>query len=74
MLTTSTPAARRAGDTASEPVPRTCPAAGTGSLVVGDREQEAGNASVRHHGEGDLGAMEPAGIAARLREEAGIDA
>jgi len=43
-------------------------------LVVGDREQEAGNASVRHHGEGDLGAVEPDDIAARLREEAGIDA
>ncbi|MBA2546017.1 MAG: threonine--tRNA ligase [Solirubrobacterales bacterium] len=43
-------------------------------LVVGDREQEAGNASVRHHGEGDLGAMGPGELAARLRSEAGIDA
>ncbi len=43
-------------------------------LVVGDREQEAGNASVRHHGEGDLGAMDPDELAARLRAEAGIDA
>ena len=43
-------------------------------LVVGDREQEAGNASVRHHGEGDLGTMDPGELAKRLRSEAGIDA
>ena len=43
-------------------------------LVVGDREADAGNASVRHHGEGDLGAMDPDELASRLRSEAGIDA
>jgi threonyl-tRNA synthetase len=37
-------------------------------LVVGDREQEQGTASVRHHGERDLGAMDPAELARRLAE------
>ena len=41
-------------------------------LVVGDREQEAGSVSVRHHGEGDLGAMAPGGARrARLRSTRG---
>ena len=43
-------------------------------LVVGDREQEAGTASVRHHGEGDLGALELEAVLARLRSEGGGDA
>ena len=43
-------------------------------LVVGDREQEGGAASVRHHGEGDLGALELEDVVARLRSEAEGDA
>ena len=39
-------------------------------LVVGDREQEAETASVRHHGEGDLGAMPLDDLVGRLRNEA----
>jgi threonyl-tRNA synthetase len=39
-------------------------------LVVGDREQDADAASVRHHGEGDLGAMPVAEAIERLRVEA----
>ena len=35
-------------------------------LVVGDREQEAGQVSVRSHDEGDLGAMSPDEFAARV--------
>jgi threonyl-tRNA synthetase len=35
-------------------------------LVVGDRELRAGTASVRHHGEGDLGPMEVAEVARRI--------
>jgi len=35
-------------------------------LVVGDREQETGEVSVRSHDEGELGAMSPADLAARL--------
>ena len=42
-------------------------------LVVGDREQEAGAASVRHHGEGDLGALELEQVVARLHSEAQAD-
>jgi threonyl-tRNA synthetase len=38
-------------------------------LVVGDREQDADAASVRHHGEGDLGAMPVAELVERLRVE-----
>jgi len=38
-------------------------------LVVGDREQDAESASVRHHGEGDLGAMPLAELAERMRAE-----
>jgi threonyl-tRNA synthetase len=38
-------------------------------LVVGDREQDADAASVRHHGEGDLGAMPVAEAVERLRIE-----
>jgi threonyl-tRNA synthetase len=41
-------------------------------LVVGDREREADAASVRHHGEGDLGAMPVAELVERMRGE--IDA
>ena len=40
-------------------------------LVVGDREQDAGAASVRHHGEGDLGAMPLVELVERLRVEVG---
>jgi threonyl-tRNA synthetase len=39
-------------------------------LVVGDREREGRTASVRHHGEGDLGAMEIEAAIERLRSEA----
>jgi threonyl-tRNA synthetase len=39
-------------------------------LVVGDKEVEANSASVRHHGEGDLGAMPIGEITERLRTEA----
>jgi threonyl-tRNA synthetase len=38
-------------------------------LVVGDRELEAGTASVRHHGEGDLGATSLDELVAKLRAE-----
>ena len=38
-------------------------------LVVGDREQDAESASVRHHGEGDLGAMPLAELTERMRAE-----
>jgi threonyl-tRNA synthetase len=41
-------------------------------LVVGDREREADAASVRHHGDGDLGAMPVAELVERMRGE--IDA
>jgi threonyl-tRNA synthetase len=41
--------------------------------VVGDREEDAGEVSVRHHGEGDLGSMPVASLAERLRGEAGGD-
>ena len=39
-------------------------------LVVGDREQEASNVSVRHHGEEDLGAMTAGELAERVTAEA----
>ena len=39
-------------------------------LVVGDREAESGEASVRHRGEGDLGAMALPALAERLKGEA----
>jgi threonyl-tRNA synthetase len=38
-------------------------------LVVGDREQDAGSASVRHHGEGDLGPMPVEELIGRMRAE-----
>jgi threonyl-tRNA synthetase len=38
-------------------------------LVVGDRERDAGTASVRHHGEGDLGALAVDELIERLRNE-----
>jgi len=38
-------------------------------LVVGDREQEADAVSVRHHGEGDLGAMPLPELVERMRGE-----
>jgi threonyl-tRNA synthetase len=38
-------------------------------LVVGDREQEAGTIAVRHHGEGDLGAMTASELVTRLEAE-----
>jgi threonyl-tRNA synthetase len=40
-------------------------------LVLGDKELEADAVSVRHHGDGDLGAMSLEELGARLREEAG---
>jgi threonyl-tRNA synthetase len=40
-------------------------------LVVGDKEAESGSVSVRHHGDGDLGAMALDALAGRMREEAG---
>jgi threonyl-tRNA synthetase len=39
-------------------------------LVVGDRERDAGTASVRHHGEGDLGALPVDKLIERLRADA----
>ncbi len=38
-------------------------------LVMGDRDAQAGAVSVRHRGEGDLGAMERGAFLERLREE-----
>ena len=40
-------------------------------LVVGDKEAESGEVSVRHHGDGDLGAMGLEALIARMNEEAG---
>ena len=40
-------------------------------LVVGDKEADSGSVSVRHHGDGDLGAMSLDDLVARMREEAG---
>ena len=40
-------------------------------LVVGDKEAEAASVSVRHHGDGDLGAMPLDDLVARMGEEAG---
>ncbi len=40
-------------------------------LVLGDKELESDAVSVRHHGDGDLGAMSLGELGARLREEAG---
>ena len=37
-------------------------------LVVGDRDMEAGTVSVRHRGEGDLGAMSLEQFSAMLRQ------
>jgi threonyl-tRNA synthetase len=39
-------------------------------LVLGDKEAEAGSVAVRHHGEGDLGAMAVEDLIARMRQEA----
>ena len=39
-------------------------------LVLGDKEVESDSVSVRHHGDGDLGAMGVADLSARMREEA----
>jgi threonyl-tRNA synthetase len=38
-------------------------------LVVGDKELEGGTVSVRHHGEGDLGAMPTSQLISRLQGE-----
>ena len=38
-------------------------------LVVGDKEADAGTVSVRHHDEGDLGAMSVDDLAGRLEGE-----
>jgi threonyl-tRNA synthetase len=40
-------------------------------LVVGDKEADAGTVSVRHHGDGDLGAMPLAELVSRLERESG---
>jgi threonyl-tRNA synthetase len=40
-------------------------------LVLGDREQEAGEVSVRSHEQGDLGSMSLERFGKRLREEIG---
>jgi threonyl-tRNA synthetase len=40
-------------------------------LVLGDQEAESDSVAVRHHGEGDLGAMSVDELGARLLEEAG---
>jgi threonyl-tRNA synthetase len=40
-------------------------------LVVGDKEADSGSVSVRHHGDGDLGAMGLDALVGRMREEAG---
>ena len=40
-------------------------------LVVGDKEADSRSVSVRHHGDGDLGAMSLDDLVARMREEAG---
>jgi threonyl-tRNA synthetase len=40
-------------------------------LVVGDKEADSGDVSVRHHGDGDLGAMGLDALIARMTEEAG---
>jgi len=36
-------------------------------LVLGDREAESGEPSVRSHDEGELGAMAPAALAERIK-------
>jgi threonyl-tRNA synthetase len=41
-------------------------------LVVGDKEADAGTVSVRHHDEGDLGAMSLDDLAARLEREVAV--
>src|SRR3954470_8137660 len=40
-------------------------------LVVGDKEADSGEVSVRHHGDGDLGTMGLDALIARMSEEAG---
>jgi threonyl-tRNA synthetase len=40
-------------------------------LVVGDKEMEAETVSVRHHGDGDLGAISLEHLVERMREEVG---
>jgi threonyl-tRNA synthetase len=40
-------------------------------LVVGDKEAESGEVSVRHHGDGDLGAMDLEALIARMSGEVG---
>jgi threonyl-tRNA synthetase len=40
-------------------------------LVLGDKETEADTVSVRHHGDGDLGAVDLDALVARMREEGG---
>jgi threonyl-tRNA synthetase len=39
-------------------------------LVLGDKEAEADSVAVRHHGEGDLGALDVDSLVSRMREEA----
>ena len=39
-------------------------------IIVGDKEKEAGNISVRHRGLGDLGNMELAEFAGKVKQEA----
>jgi threonyl-tRNA synthetase len=40
-------------------------------LVLGDKEAESNTVAVRHHGDGDLGAVSLEDLSARMREEAG---
>jgi threonyl-tRNA synthetase len=40
-------------------------------LVLGDKELESDSVSVRHHGDGDLGALSVDELSTRLRDEAG---
>jgi threonyl-tRNA synthetase len=38
-------------------------------LIVGEKEQEAGEVSIRRHGQGDLGSMSADGFIAKFEEE-----
>ncbi|HEY7266485.1 MAG TPA: His/Gly/Thr/Pro-type tRNA ligase C-terminal domain-containing protein, partial [Solirubrobacterales bacterium] len=40
-------------------------------LVLGDKEADSGTVAVRHHGDGDLGAVEIDALIERMRGEAG---
>jgi threonyl-tRNA synthetase len=40
-------------------------------LVLGDQEIESGTVSVRHHGDGDLGAVGVEAVVDRMQDEVG---